>query len=115
MIAAKDATNPASSAFPVSMIDKILQFLSSCNLFIFIITIKICQKDLTHELVVKAVLNNFRQSATEHANNITTIKLLNTISYLYAIIRPIHSLTPMRLLCLVNGQTCEFCPRDDVL
>ena len=41
---AKDATIPARSAFPVSMIDNILQFLPPHGLFIFMTNYKICQK-----------------------------------------------------------------------
>ena len=104
-----DATIFASSAFPMSMIDNILPFLSPQNLFIFMTTIEICQKHLTHELVVKAVINYFRQLTTEHANYVTTINSLNTISYLCAIIRSIHIPSLVRLLHMVNGQICEFC------
>ena len=43
---AKDATILALSAFPVSMIDNILSFLSPCHLFIFMTTIEICQKKI---------------------------------------------------------------------
>ena len=106
---ANDGTIFASSAFPMSMIDNILPLLSPWDLFNFMTTNKMCQKRLTHELVVKAVINYFRQLTTEHANYITTINSLNTISYSCAIIRSIHIPSPVRLLCLVNGQTCEFC------
>ena len=78
-------------------------------LIIFKTTIKIRQKCLTHELDVKAVINYLRQLMTEHADYFTTINSLNTISYLRAIIRSILVPSPVRLLCLVNGQTCEFC------
>ena len=71
-------------------------------------TIKICQKRLTNELVVKAVINYFRQLTTGHVNYVTTINSLNTISYLCTIIRNIYVSSPVRLLCLFNGQTCEF-------
>ena len=66
LIAAKDATNPARSAFPVFMIDNILIFLPPCKLFIFMTAIKICQKSLTYALVMKTVINYFRQIMTEH-------------------------------------------------
>ena len=59
--AANDATILARSGFPVSMLDNILPFLHSYDLFLFMTTIKICQKSLTHELVVKAVINYFRR------------------------------------------------------
>ena len=103
LTAAKAVTIPASSAFPVSMIDNVLSFLTPCNSFIFITTITSCQKSLIHELVVKAVINYFRQITTEHANNATTINSFNTTSYLCAIIRTIHVPASMRLLHLVNG------------
>ena len=57
LIVVKDATIPTASVFPVSMIDNILPFLPHCNLFIFFTTINLCQKCLTHELVVKAAVN----------------------------------------------------------
>ena len=72
------------------MIDNILPFLPPCNLHIFMTTIKICQKHLIHELVVKAVINYFRQLTTEHAHYVTTINSLNEISYLCAIIRSMN-------------------------
>ena len=103
MESCKDATIPAWSAFPVSMIDNILPFPHPCNLFIFMTIIKLCQKGLMHELVVKAVINYFRQTMTEHANNVTTINSLSTISYLCAIIRTIYVPSAVRLLHLVNG------------
>ena len=101
LIAAKYSTIPARSTFPVSMIDNILPF-SPCDLFIFTTTIKICQKRLTNDLIVKVVINYFRQISTEHANYITAFNSLNTWSYLWAIIRTIHVPSPMRLLHLVN-------------
>ena len=58
---ANDATIFSLCAFPISMIDNILPFLTPLN-------IKICHKSLTHELVVKAIINYFRQIMTEHAN-----------------------------------------------
>ena len=48
---ANDATIFSSSAFPMSMVD---------NIFIFMTTIKICPKCLTHKSVVKAVIDYFR-------------------------------------------------------
>ena len=72
-------------------------------------TTKICQKYLKHLLVVKAVINYFRQLTIEHAKYVTTINSLNKILYLCANIRSIHVPSPVRLLCLVNGQTCDFC------
>ena len=71
--------------------------------------IEICQKHLTHELVAKAVINYFRQITAEHANYVTTINSLNTISYLCTIIQTIHVPSPVRLLNLVNGWTRTFC------
>ena len=44
LIAAEDATIPASTAFPESMIGDILPFLLLHDLFIFIIMINVCQK-----------------------------------------------------------------------
>ena len=86
-----------------------------CGLFIFMSTIKICQKSLTHELVVKAVIHYSRQILTEHDKYVTTINLLDTISYLCAIIRTIHIPTPLRLLHLVNWQTfCLICQLDSL-
>ena len=82
LIVAKDATFIALSAFPVSMIDNIAPFLPSHDLFIFMTTIKICQKSLMHELVMKAIIDCFRQITTEHAHYVTTINPLNTVSYL---------------------------------
>ena len=73
LIVAKDVTIPALSAFPISMIDHILPFLPSCELFIFITTINVCQKSPTHELVAKAVIRYFRQITIEHADDVTTI------------------------------------------
>ena len=101
---ANDATIFALSAFPISMIDNIPPYFPHCNLFNFMITVKICQKRLTHEQVVKAVFTYFRQITTEHVNYVTTINSLNTISYVCAIIRSIHVPSPVRLLHLVNGQ-----------
>ena len=66
-------------------------------------------KSLTHELVVKADINYFRQITTEHADFVTTINSLNIISYLCAIIKTIHFLPPMQCLHLVNGWMYEFC------
>ena len=106
LIVAKDATIPATSALPASMIDNILPFLLPWDLFIFMTTIKISQKSVTHELVVKAVINYFRQITTEHTDYVTTMNSLNTISYICAIIRTIHVPTRMRPLHLVNGRTC---------
>ena len=39
--------------FPLSLIDNILPFLPPHDFFIFITTINICQKEVTHELMVK--------------------------------------------------------------
>ena len=72
-------------------------------------TIEICQKSLTHELVVKAVIDYLGQIMSEHTNYVTTINSLNTISYFALSSETIYVPSPMRLLCLVNGQTCEFC------
>ena len=91
------------------MIDNILPILPPCNLFNFMTTLKICQIHVTHELVLKAVINDFKQITTEQANYVTTINSLNTILYLYAIIQNIHVPYPVRLLDLVNGRTHEFC------
>ena len=54
---AKDATIIPLNAFPVSMVDSILPFLPLCNFFILLTTINICQKCLTHELVVEKLLS----------------------------------------------------------
>ena len=107
-IAAKDTTIPGRCAFPISVIGNILPFLPPCNLFFITMTINICQESQTHVLVIKAAINYFRQMTTEHADYVTTINSLNTVSYLCAIIRTSHVPTPMRLLHLVNGKTCEF-------
>ena len=80
-----------------------------CNLPIFITTINIWQKCVTPEWVVKAGVNYYRQIMTEHADFVTTINSLNTISYLCTIIRTIHFPTLMRLSHLIYGQTCELC------
>ena len=109
MKAAKDGTILAPSAFPVSMIDNIFFFLPPYDLFILMTTINICQKSMTPKLVVISVINYFRQITTVHVNYVTTINSLNTISYSCAIIRTIHVPSLVRLLHLVNGQTCEFC------
>ena len=102
LIVVKDTTISARIALPVSMIDNILPYLPPSDLFIFITTINICQKSLKDESVVKAVVSYNRKISTEHANYVTTINSLNTISYLCAIIRTIYVPSPMRLLCLVN-------------
>ena len=65
---ANDATILALCAFSTSMINSILYFLPPCDLFIFMTTIKICQKRLIHKLVVKAIISYFRQFMTENAN-----------------------------------------------
>ena len=66
-------------------------------------------KSLTPEWVVKAGVNYYRQIMTEHADFVTTINSLNTISYLCTIIRTIHVHPPVILLHLVNGHTFELC------
>ena len=71
--------------------------------------VEICQRHLTHELIMKAAINYFRQITTKHTNNVTTINSPNTISQLCAIIRTFDVPSPVKLLHLINGQTCEFC------
>ena len=108
LILAKDATIPASSGFSVFMIDTILTYLAPCYLFIFVASINIWQKSLTHDLVVKAVVNFFRQITTEHADYVSTINSLNTASYLRVIIRTIHVPSPMRLLYWLDSLDNPF-------
>ena len=105
MIGAKDRTIPAKSALPVIIIDNILQFPTLCNSFILMTTINICQKSRTHELVVKAVINFFRQITTEHANWVITINSINTISYLCAIIRTIRVSTWTDMWVMFDSST----------
>ena len=100
---AKDATITARRAFLTYVIEIILPFIPSCHLFIKTMAINICQKSLTHELVVKVVVYYFRQITKDDANYVTIINSLNTISYLCAIIRTIHVQTQSRLLSFVNG------------
>ena len=56
-----------------------------------------------HEIVVKVAINYFRQIITEHVDYVTIMNSMSTVSYLC------HVPSPVKLLCLVNGQTCEFC------
>ena len=55
--AEKDATIPFESSLPITVIGTILPFLPPYNLYIFIMSINICQVNLTHELVVNIVVN----------------------------------------------------------
>ena len=109
LIRAKDAAIPAECVFQISIIDKTQPSLPPHSLFIFIPTINMCQESVTHKLLVIAAINYFRQITKDHADDVKTINSLNTISFLCAIIRTIHFSSPMRVLHLVNGQTCEFC------